>query len=141
MRTVIKCPNISGMLFPRGMLLKITALMPCDGICLHPVPRSGTAFFFHLVNEVLRTFTLQLWNTYSFFVLYANLDQWKPEEDRILSSTIWIDVVICLECIGKRNYRCYENYDVNAATRPIQTFVDRLPTGTCVVHEEDSGRA
>jgi isoleucyl-tRNA synthetase len=29
------------------------------------------------VGEVIRTFTLTLWNVYSFFVTYANLD--KPE--------------------------------------------------------------
>ena len=34
-------------------------------------------FSANLVNEVLRMFTLQLWNTYSFFVLYANLDGWN----------------------------------------------------------------
>ncbi len=31
------------------------------------------------VGEMLRQFMLTLWNTYSFFVTYANLDGWKPE--------------------------------------------------------------
>ena len=30
------------------------------------------------VGEVLRQFMLTLWNTYAFFVTYANLDGWKP---------------------------------------------------------------
>ena len=32
-----------------------------------------------LVGEVVRNFTLTLWNTYSFFVTYANLDHWQPD--------------------------------------------------------------
>ncbi len=32
-----------------------------------------------LVGEVVRNFTLTLWNVYSFFVTYANLDHWQPE--------------------------------------------------------------
>ena len=28
---------------------------------------------------MLRQFTLTLWNTYAFFVTYANLDGWSPE--------------------------------------------------------------
>lgn len=31
------------------------------------------------VGEVIRKFMLTLWNTYSFFVTYANLDGWTPE--------------------------------------------------------------
>src|SRR5215212_7146666 len=30
------------------------------------------------VGEMLRQFMLTLWNTYSFFVTYANLDGWTP---------------------------------------------------------------
>jgi isoleucyl-tRNA synthetase len=80
-----------------------------------------------LVSEVVRNFTLTLWNTYSFFVTYANLDQWKPdpeakyepsELDRWLRSTLHTlvrDVTVALE-----------TYDVIGATRPIETFVDQL---------------
>ncbi len=32
-----------------------------------------------LVGEVVRNFILTLWNTYSFFVTYANLDGWQPK--------------------------------------------------------------
>ena len=30
------------------------------------------------VGEVMRQFLLTLWNTYAFFVTYANLDGWQP---------------------------------------------------------------
>lgn len=84
-------------------------------------------FSANLVNEVLRMFTLQLWNTYSFFVLYANLDGWKPdasvpfvptELDRWLLSS--------LNALVREITDAYENYDVNAATRPISAFVETL---------------
>jgi isoleucyl-tRNA synthetase len=41
-------------------------------------PGNERRFSVDLVGEVLRNFTLTLWNVYSFFVTYANLDHWKP---------------------------------------------------------------
>jgi isoleucyl-tRNA synthetase len=34
------------------------------------------------IDEATRQFLLRLWNVYSFFVTYANLDGWQPEADR-----------------------------------------------------------
>ncbi|HEX2978919.1 MAG TPA: isoleucine--tRNA ligase, partial [Anaerolineaceae bacterium] len=42
-------------------------------------PGQERRFSSDLVGEVVRTFTLMLWNTYSFFVTYANLDHWTPD--------------------------------------------------------------
>ena len=33
-----------------------------------------------MVVEVMRNFLLTLWNTYSFFVIYANIDNFKPDK-------------------------------------------------------------
>ncbi len=44
-------------------------------------PGSPRRFSSSLVNESLRKFMLTLWNTYSFFVTYANLDGWMPSSD------------------------------------------------------------
>ncbi|GAP11334.1 isoleucyl-tRNA synthetase [Bellilinea caldifistulae] len=80
-----------------------------------------------LVSEVVRNFTLTLWNTYSFFVTYANLDGWKPDAshlpqysdlDRWLRSSLHTLVRDVTEAM--------ESYDVLGATRPIETFVDQL---------------
>lgn len=80
-----------------------------------------------LVADVVRTFTLTLWNTYSFFVTYANLDGWKPEPgeqpaysplDRWLRSS--------LHALVRDVTHALDNYDVLGATRPIQAFVDNL---------------
>ncbi|NCC35034.1 MAG: isoleucine--tRNA ligase, partial [Chloroflexia bacterium] len=43
-------------------------------------PGNPRRFSMGLVSESLRKFLLTLWNTYSFFVTYATLDQWQPGE-------------------------------------------------------------
>jgi isoleucyl-tRNA synthetase len=84
-------------------------------------------FSSNLVNEVLRSFTLQLWNTYSFFVMYANLDGWTPnKEQKIEYSDLDRWLLSALNALVRNITKAYEEYDVNAATRPIQAFVDQL---------------
>jgi isoleucyl-tRNA synthetase len=94
-------------------------------------PGQERRFSVDLVGEVMRSFTLTLWNVYSFFVTYALLDEWQPGEsgamepdeiendlDRWLLSelnTLTRDVTYSME-----------SYDVLGATRPIQNFVDTL---------------
>ena len=80
-----------------------------------------------LVSEVLRGFTLQLWNTYSFFVTYANLDNWDPKsagEPEYSDMDRWL--LSALNALVRDITNAYEGYDVNAATRPIQNFVNTL---------------
>ncbi|MFA5835953.1 MAG: isoleucine--tRNA ligase [Bellilinea sp.] len=90
-------------------------------------PGQERRFSSDLVSEVLRNFTLTLWNTYSFFVTYANLDGWQPGEgqqpqysdlDQWLRST--------LHALVRDVTTAMENYDVLGATRPIEVFVDQL---------------
>ena len=90
-------------------------------------PGQERRFSKDLVAEVVRSFTLTLWNTYSFFVTYANLDGWKPGEgaapvysplDRWLRSA--------LHTLVRDVTQALETYDVLGATRPIETFVDQL---------------
>lgn len=90
-------------------------------------PGQERRFSSDLVSEVLRNFTLTLWNTYSFFVTYANLDGWQPGEgqqpqysdlDQWLRST--------LHALVRDVTTAMENYDVLGATRPVEAFVDQL---------------
>jgi isoleucyl-tRNA synthetase len=92
-------------------------------------PGQERRFSVDLVGEVLRNFTLTLWNVYSFFVTYANLDKWTPNNkgdaatpasdlDRWLLSE--------LHTLVRDVTTAYETYDVINATRPVQTFVDIL---------------
>ena len=41
-------------------------------------PGQERRFSVDLVGEVVRNFTLTLWNVYSFLITYASLDQWQP---------------------------------------------------------------
>ncbi len=86
-------------------------------------------FFPEAIEEVVRKFLLTLWNTYSFFVLYANIDGFNPGEheipvpDRSLMDR-WI-----IESLGAlvSNVRDgLESYDATASGRKIQEFVDDL---------------
>lgn len=80
-----------------------------------------------LVGDVVRNFTLTLWNTYSFFVTYANLDEWQPEPDKMpLYSPLDRWLRSALHTLVRDVTEAYETYDVLGATRPIETFVDQL---------------
>lgn len=90
-------------------------------------PGQERRFSEDLVGDVVRNFTLTLWNTYAFFVTYANLDQWSPinigtpaysDLDRWLLSS--------LHTLIRDVTDSYENYNVLGATRPIEKFVDQL---------------
>jgi isoleucyl-tRNA synthetase len=80
-----------------------------------------------LVGEVIRSFTLTLWNTYSFFVNYANLDGWKPEPGaKIEYSSLDMWLRSALHTLVRDVTNAYENYDSLGATRPVEAFVDQL---------------
>ncbi len=80
-----------------------------------------------LVGDVVRSFTLTLWNTYSFFVTYANLDGWSPDQkEEIHYSTLDLWLRSALHTLVRDVTNALENYDALGATRPISTFVDQL---------------
>ncbi len=90
-------------------------------------PGQERRFSKELVSEVVRNFTLTLWNTYSFFVTYANLDGWKPDltsEIQYSPMDRWLRSA--LNTLVRDVTEAYETYDVLGATRPIEVFVDQL---------------
>lgn len=92
-------------------------------------PGQERRFSVDLVGEVVRNFTLTLWNTYSFFVTYANLDGWKPEPNanpQYSPLDRWI--LSALNVLVSDVTRAMEEYDVPGATRPIEQFVEQLST-------------
>lgn len=90
-------------------------------------PGQERRFSGDLVGEVVRTFTLTLWNTYAFFVTYANLDAWSPSQD-ILPEYSDLDrwLLSSLHTLIRDVTDAYENYNVLGATRPIEKFIDQL---------------
>lgn len=90
-------------------------------------PGQERRFSEDLVGEVVRTFTLTLWNTYSFFATYANLDEWRPNQDvkpEYSDLDRWL--LSSLHALIRDVTEAYETYNVTAATRPIEKFVDQL---------------
>lgn len=91
-------------------------------------PGNSRRFSVDLVGEVVRNFMLPLWNTYSFFATYANLASWKPGHELPASALSPLDKWILseLHTMVRDVTDAYEQYDVTAATRPVEKFVDSL---------------
>jgi isoleucyl-tRNA synthetase len=90
-------------------------------------PGQERRFSGDLVGDVVRTFTLTLWNIYSFFVTYANLDEWSPDETvepEYSDLDKWL--LSSLHTLIRDVTDAFESYDVPGATRPIEKFVDQL---------------
>lgn len=92
-------------------------------------PGDAKRFSTDLVTEVVKKFWSTLWNTYSFFVTYANIDGWTPDsvappvaERDLLDQWVLAE----LHLLTKEVTAAYENYDVPNATRPVQAFVEVL---------------
>jgi isoleucyl-tRNA synthetase len=82
-----------------------------------------------LVGDVVRSFYLTLWNVFSFFTTYANLDDFDPlAEPMPLEKRSALDRWILgeLNLLVEKVTAAYENYDATNATRPIEEFVDGL---------------
>jgi isoleucyl-tRNA synthetase len=91
-------------------------------------PGQERRFSADLVGDVIRSFTLTLWNVYSFFVTYANLD--KPQGLTITAATNDLDrwLLSELNVLVRDVTKAYEAYDVLNATRPVEKFVEQLST-------------
>jgi len=78
------------------------------------------------VDEVKRKFFGTLYNTYSFFALYANIDNFRYAEEEIpVSERPEIDrwIISLLNSLIKEVGKCYNDYDLTRAGRAIQDFV------------------
>ena len=80
-----------------------------------------------MVGEVLRNFLLTLWNVYSFFVMYANIDNFNPRS-AVASSFSDLDNWILSELnqLVVDVDEALDNYDPTVAGRKIEIFVNNL---------------
>ncbi|MBC7265090.1 MAG: isoleucine--tRNA ligase [Chloroflexi bacterium] len=86
-------------------------------------------FSVDLVGETVRKFMLTLWNTYGFFVTYANIDGFDPRQG-------WVDVkqrpeidrwiLSELNALVRVVDEGMSNFDMTGPARAIQDFVDDL---------------
>ena len=80
-----------------------------------------------MVVEVQRNFLLTLWNTYSFFVIYANIDNFDPMA-AATSSLSELDnwVLSRLNQLVADVEKALDDYDPTVGGRKVETFVDEL---------------
>ena len=79
------------------------------------------------VKEVLKSIILPLWNAYSFFVTYANIDKIKPSgppESPSNPLDKWI--LSEAENLVEQTIAALDNYDLAKAVDPILAFIDLL---------------
>jgi len=82
------------------------------------------------VDEVVKKVILTLWNTYSFFVTYANIDGFVPKKDHLQGQSFknkldhWI--VSELNVLVRDVTDCLENYEISKAAKLLSDFLDNL---------------
>lgn len=89
-------------------------------------PADNLLFGYKIGDETRRRFHLKLWNVYNYFVTYANLDGWEPQEKdhekHILDKWILSRFHQTIEGVTS----LLEKYDSYRATGQIEAFVDDL---------------
>jgi isoleucyl-tRNA synthetase len=92
-------------------------------------PWDGYRFSLDTVGESVRQFMKPLWNTYSLFVLYANVNDVEPVAvadvaDDLTDLDRWI--LSRLQATATTAIERLDDYDTTAAGRAIAAFVDEL---------------
>lgn len=92
-------------------------------------PWLPSRFYDEAVSEGQRKFMGTLWNTYAFYVLYANIDNFNPKDytleyDKLAPMDKW--VLSKLQTLIKTVDEGLENYRITEPARAIQEFVDEL---------------
>ncbi|MBI3331417.1 class I tRNA ligase family protein [Candidatus Peregrinibacteria bacterium] len=80
-----------------------------------------------LVEETLRNVLLPLWNTYAFFVTYANAAEWEPTQTRAHSKhplDQWIRAEV--QDLVNRMTKQLDSYDLSATCNELNETIDAL---------------
>ena len=91
-------------------------------------PAQNLNFGFGSADEVRRRFLLTLWNTYSFFATYANIDEFRPENGATVAASSKMDRWITseLQSLVVGVTRAMDEFDSADAGRRIEEFVELL---------------
>ena len=95
--------------------------------CAHK-PETNLLFGYGVADETRRRFLIPLWNVYSFFVTYANLDDWTPGGDVDAASLQPLDrwILSRLHQVVARVSNCLDDYDPYGATLAVEPLLDDL---------------
>ncbi len=96
---------------------------------INSAPWLPNRFHGKAVQEGQRKFMSTLWNTYAFFVLYANIDEFDAtkytlEYDKLPVMDKWL--LSKLNTVTQTVDNCLENYKIPEAARALQEFVDDM---------------
>jgi isoleucyl-tRNA synthetase len=91
-------------------------------------PWDGYRFSLETIGEAVRQFLLQLWNTYGFYVLYANANGVSRDAlgDGTAQTELDAWVLSRLQATVEVVRERLDEFDVTVAGRAIQTFVEEL---------------
>ncbi|MEE8599315.1 MAG: class I tRNA ligase family protein, partial [Dehalococcoidales bacterium] len=91
-------------------------------------PGNVRRFSEDMVAEVTRRFLLILWNVYSFFVTYANIDRFNPDSEKALSCESELDrwIISELNQLIVDVDVALDGYNPTEAGRKIESFVSDL---------------
>lgn len=80
------------------------------------------------VQETQRGFLATLWNVYSFYVLYAEIDKFNPLDYKDFESENIMDkwIISELNTLVKEVDEKLEKYDITGSANQIEAFTDRL---------------
>ena len=92
-------------------------------------PAANLSFGYGTADEVRRRFTIPLWNVYSFFVTYANIDRFDPSTpaptyERRADLDRWI--LSELNTLIAEVTDALENYEPDRGARNVERFVEYL---------------
>ncbi|OYT49977.1 isoleucine--tRNA ligase [Candidatus Bathyarchaeota archaeon ex4484_231] len=93
-------------------------------------PETNLLFGYNKAEEIKRRFLIPLWNIYSFFVTYANLDKWKPENSVNRTALSLLDrwILSKLNSSIKDVTQYLNDFDPYNAAKTIEKFVEELST-------------
>ena len=96
---------------------------------INSAPWLPNRFHGKAVQEGQRKFMGTLWNTYAFFVLYANIDNFDPTKytldyDNLPVMDKWL--LSKLNSVVKTVDDCLANYNIPESARALQEFVDEM---------------
>ena len=95
-------------------------------------PENNLLFGYGRADEVRRQFLIPLWNVYSFFVTYANIDKWEPggpaggEAESQSTSLLDRWILARLNQVLAQVTSQLDNYDAYGATLAVEPFLDDL---------------
>ncbi|MBI2420540.1 MAG: class I tRNA ligase family protein [Candidatus Levybacteria bacterium] len=87
-------------------------------------PEQNLNFGYHVTDNIRRYFHLRLWNVYSFFVTYANLNNFKPNEGKMALGNVLDKWIVSRLNESIREVNLYaQDYKADKAVEDIENFV------------------